>query len=96
MRGLLVRGAAFLFQLLIVVMFITVFERKILSFSQLRVGPLKVRGFGALQASLDGLKLVFKEFFIIGFSKVFLGKVLSCLLIGARFFVFFMVNIKYF
>jgi NADH:ubiquinone oxidoreductase subunit H len=41
--------------------FYTLFERKILSLSQIRVGPNKVVLYGVLQPIFDGIKLIFKE-----------------------------------
>jgi NADH-quinone oxidoreductase subunit H len=45
------------------VAYFTLFERKILSYSQGRVGPRKRGGFGMFQPLLDGLKLIGKESF---------------------------------
>jgi NADH:ubiquinone oxidoreductase subunit H len=41
--------------------FLTLFERKILSYIQLRKGPKKVRIIGIIQPINDGLKLFLKE-----------------------------------
>jgi len=41
--------------------FLTLLERKILRYIQLRKGPKKVRFLGILQPVTDGLKLVLKE-----------------------------------
>lgn len=57
----------FLFVLLGIAWY-TLFERKILSYSQWRVGPNKVILYGIFQPLLDGLKLIIKEnnFFYLG------------------------------
>jgi NADH-quinone oxidoreductase subunit H len=41
--------------------FFTLFERKILSYSQNRLGTNKVGGLGLLQPAFDGVKLLLKE-----------------------------------
>lgn len=50
-----------LLPILINVAFITLLERKILGFSQLRLGPNKVRIFGVLQPFRDAIKLFLKQ-----------------------------------
>ena len=64
----------FLFVLLGIAWY-TLFERKILSYSQWRVGPNKVILRGILQPILDGLKLIIKEnnfFFLRSLHKFLL------------------------
>lgn len=51
--------------LLVNIAFITLFERKILSYSQLRKGPNKVRVIGLLQPIADAVKLFIKELILI-------------------------------
>lgn len=51
----------FLVFILLGVAFFTLFERKLLSYSQGRLGPNKSAGLGVLQPSLDGIKLLLKE-----------------------------------
>lgn len=63
----------FLVAILLGVAFFTLFERKLLRYSQNRLGPNKVGGIGIIQPALDGVKLIIKEYllprqvFIIGF-----------------------------
>lgn len=63
----------------IIIPFITLLERKVLSYIQTRRGPKKVRFIGILQPISDGLKLVLKSMiinsrvksFIFGLSPIF-------------------------
>lgn len=48
--------------ILINVAFVTLLERKILGFSQIRLGPTKVGFFGILQPFRDAIKLFLKQF----------------------------------
>jgi len=54
------------------VIFVTLIERKVLGFSQIRVGPLKLRFLGIMQPIFDGIKLLMKNFvIIININKIF-------------------------
>lgn len=57
--------------LIILVAFLTYFERKVIAAMQLRVGPNVVGPFGLFQPLADGMKLIFKEPIIpIGANKI--------------------------
>ncbi len=69
---------------LLAIAFITLLERKILSYSQLRIGPNKVILKGLLQPVLDGVKLLVKEFYFpkkLFFWGIWLGPLLGFLVI---------------
>ncbi len=52
---------AFIITMLLSVAYLTFFERKIIGYMQLRVGPQVVGPFGLLQPIADGVKLIHKE-----------------------------------
>jgi NADH-ubiquinone oxidoreductase chain 1 len=56
--------------ILIRVAFLTLFERKILGYIQLRKGPNKIFIKGLFQPFRDALKLLFKEFFFFNFNNL--------------------------
>jgi NADH:ubiquinone oxidoreductase subunit H len=68
----LVQSIIFLLCILLSIAYFTLFERKILSYSQSRVGPNKSGGLGLLQPVLDGVKLIGKESFTTAQSGMLL------------------------
>ncbi|MDR3214534.1 MAG: NADH-quinone oxidoreductase subunit NuoH [Azoarcus sp.] len=76
----LVKIVVLLAPLMVCVAYLTLAERKIIGFMQLRVGPNRVGPFGLLQPIADALKLLFKEVIIpSGASKglFILGPILA-------------------
>ena len=59
--SILIHFLIFIFPVLIAVAFVTLLERKILGFSQLRLGPNKVSFSGLLQPFRDAIKLFTKQ-----------------------------------
>jgi NADH-quinone oxidoreductase subunit H len=55
---------AIVLPLMLSVAYLTYFERKVIGFMQVRVGPNRVGYFGLLQPIADGLKLLFKEIIV--------------------------------
>nr|DBA43792.1 TPA_asm: ND1 [Bombus opulentus] len=72
MKELILSYIFFILLILISVAFLTLFERKMLSYMQLRKGPNKLGIKGLLQPISDALKLLMKEFFFLNFSYIYL------------------------
>lgn len=57
----LIKIVAIVLPLMIAIAYLTLAERKVIGFMQVRIGPNRVGYFGLLQPLADGIKLLFKE-----------------------------------
>jgi NADH-quinone oxidoreductase subunit H len=76
----LIKIIAIVLPLMIAIAYLTLAERKVIGYMQVRIGPNRVGYFGLLQPIADGVKLLFKEIILPSESNkglFFLGPVLA-------------------
>ena len=77
--------------ILLRIIFITLLERKILGFSQIRLGPNKLGFFGIFQPLFDGVKFLRKELLLIRVSNKKLFLLSPCIFILTIFLCWFCI-----
>ncbi|WP_369409850.1 NADH-quinone oxidoreductase subunit H [Wolbachia endosymbiont of Corcyra cephalonica] len=78
--------------------FVTLLERKILGYIQLRKGPNKVLYIGLIQPVIDGIKLFMKEFGVILTSSKLMFNFFPFLLFYlmiCMWYIFKFINVEY-
>ena len=76
----LIKIVAIVLPLMIAIAYLTLAERKVIGYMQVRIGPNRVGYFGLLQPIADGVKLLFKEIVLPTASSkalFFIGPVLA-------------------
>ena len=76
---------AIMVPLILSVAYLTYFERRVIGFMQVRIGPNRVGPFGLLQPFADVFKLVFKEVIVPANSSKFIFLIAPVLSIGTAF-----------
>ncbi len=78
----LIKIALIIAPLMLAVAYVTLAERKVIGWIQVRIGPNRVGPYGLLQPIADGLKLVFKEVILPAKSNLYLFVIAPVLAIG--------------